>query len=93
MKVAKDGVACVRDLTNRIMANEASNGFAVVRPPGHHADSVSPCGFCLFNNVAQAAEEAFFSGAERILIVDLDVHHGHGTQRIFYDDKRLKRIL
>lgn len=89
MKVAKDGVACVRDLTNRIMANEASNGFAVVRPPGHHADSVSPCGFCLFNNVAQAAEEAFFSGAERILIVDLDVHHGHGTQRIFYDDKRV----
>ncbi|ULT94366.1 hypothetical protein L3Y34_003679 [Caenorhabditis briggsae] len=89
MKVAKDGVACVRDLTNRIMANEASNGFAVIRPPGHHADSASPCGFCLFNNVAQAAEEAFFSGAERILIVDLDVHHGQGTQRIFYEDKRV----
>ncbi|EFP07221.1 CRE-HDAC-6 protein [Caenorhabditis remanei] len=89
IKVAKDGIACVRDLTNRIMLGEAMNGFAVIRPPGHHADSSQPCGFCIFNNVAQAAEEAFFNGAERILIVDLDVHHGQGTQRIFYEDKRV----
>uniref|UniRef100_A0A1I7T3W5 histone deacetylase n=1 Tax=Caenorhabditis tropicalis TaxID=1561998 RepID=A0A1I7T3W5_9PELO len=89
IKVAKDGVACVRELANRIMMNEASNGFAIIRPPGHHADAKSPCGFCIFNNVAQAAEEAFFNGAERILIIDLDAHHGHGTQRIFYEDKRV----
>uniref|UniRef100_A0A8R1HSQ8 Histone deacetylase n=2 Tax=Caenorhabditis japonica TaxID=281687 RepID=A0A8R1HSQ8_CAEJA len=89
LKVAKNGVACVRELANRIMLNEASNGFAIIRPPGHHADSEAPCGFCVFNNVAQAAEEAFFNGAERILIVDLDVHHGQGTQRIFYEDNRV----
>ncbi|CAD6191191.1 unnamed protein product [Caenorhabditis auriculariae] len=71
------------------MGDEATNGFAVVRPPGHHADSDSANGFCIFNNAAQAAEAAFNFGADRILIVDLDVHHGQGTQRIFYDDKRV----
>ncbi|CAL2039889.1 unnamed protein product [Caenorhabditis brenneri] len=88
-KAARDGVACVRELTNRIMANEASNGFAIIRPPGHHADRDNPSGFCIYNNASQAAEEAFFNGAERILIVDLDVHHGNGTQRMFYHDKRV----
>ncbi|VDP00411.1 unnamed protein product [Heligmosomoides polygyrus] len=65
------------------------NAFALVRPPGHHADRFSASGFCIFNNAAQAAEAAFNFGADRILIVDLDVHHGNGTQQIFYEDKRV----
>ncbi|CAI2351802.1 unnamed protein product [Caenorhabditis sp. 36 PRJEB53466] len=89
IKAAKEAVACVRELTHQIMKNKAQNGFAAVRPPGHHADAKEPCGFCLFNNTAQAVEEAFNCGADRILIVDLDVHHGQGTQRIFYEDKRV----
>ncbi|CAI5448179.1 unnamed protein product [Caenorhabditis angaria] len=86
---SKQAIGCVRDLTHQIINNKAANGFAIIRPPGHHADRKDPCGFCIYNNVAQAAEEAFLNGADRILIVDLDVHHGNGTQNIFYDDKRV----
>ncbi|MEM7167207.1 MAG: histone deacetylase [Planctomycetota bacterium] len=62
-------------------------GFALVRPPGHHATSVTPMGFCLFNNVAVAAQVARLEhGVERVLIIDWDVHHGNGTEEIFYSD-------
>jgi acetoin utilization deacetylase AcuC-like enzyme len=62
------------------------NGFAFVRPPGHHALYDSAMGFCLFNNVAVAAQNAIRKhGLERVLIVDWDVHHGNGTQDYFYD--------
>jgi len=58
-------------------------GFALVRPPGHHAPPDRAMGFCIFNNVAIAARA---SGAKRVAIVDFDVHHGNGTQAIFWDD-------
>jgi acetoin utilization deacetylase AcuC-like enzyme len=59
--------------------------FALVRPPGHHAEPDRAMGFCLFNNVAVAAAHALATGRERVLVVDWDVHHGNGTQDAFYD--------
>ncbi|EYB92273.1 hypothetical protein Y032_0196g1545 [Ancylostoma ceylanicum] len=89
VEAAKSAVSCCRWLAESIVENKIPNAFALVRPPGHHADRYSACGFCLFNNAAQAAEAAFNFGADRILIVDLDIHHGQGTQQIFYEDKRV----
>ncbi len=66
--------------------------FALVRPPGHHAERDKPMGFCLYNNVAVAAAAMLASGIERVAIVDIDVHHGNGTQWIFYDDPRVLYI-
>jgi acetoin utilization deacetylase AcuC-like enzyme len=67
-----------------VMSGRASNAFALVRPPGHHAEPDKAMGFCLFNNVAIAAEAARRQGAERVLILDWDVHHGNGTQAAFW---------
>ncbi len=75
------------DLAARIASGELANGLALVRPPGHHAEAEHAMGFCLFNNVAIAARALQASGAaERILIVDWDLHHGNGTQRTFWED-------
>jgi acetoin utilization deacetylase AcuC-like enzyme len=63
--------------------------FALVRPPGHHAEQTRAMGFCLFNNVAVAAAAAIARGLSRVAIVDIDVHHGNGTQWMFYDDPRV----
>ncbi|MFL5318472.1 MAG: histone deacetylase [Myxococcaceae bacterium] len=70
-----------------VMSGRAENAFALVRPPGHHAETDRSMGFCLFNNVAIAAESARKLGAERVLILDWDVHHGNGTQWAFYGRK------
>lgn len=68
------------------MLDDADSSFALVRPPGHHAEPDRGMGFCIFNNIAIAARHAQKKGKKRILIVDWDVHHGNGTQVAFYDD-------
>lgn len=73
-----------------VISGETDNAFALVRPPGHHAEAGAAMGFCLFNNVAIGAMYAITRHKmERILIVDWDLHHGNGTQHSFYDDNRV----
>jgi histone deacetylase 6 len=74
------------DLCARVVRGELENGFALLRPPGHHAEVDRAMGFCLFNNVAVAARGAQRAGAKRVLIVDWDLHHGNGTEDIFRAD-------
>ena len=75
------------NLVDAVVARQADNGFALVRPPGHHALVHNGMGFCIFANVAVAARWAQRRhGMQRVLIVDFDVHHGNGTQDIFYND-------
>ncbi len=70
-----------------VMTGNARNAFVAMRPPGHHAGVASPMGFCFFNNAAIAARHAqTVYGAERVAILDFDVHHGNGTQEIFWSD-------
>ncbi len=86
-EAAVGAVGCSIAAVEAVMAGEARSAFCPVRPPGHHATPDRAMGFCLFNNVAIAARRAIrFDAVERVLIVDWDVHHGNGTQDIFYDD-------
>jgi acetoin utilization deacetylase AcuC-like enzyme len=73
---------------DEVMNGKIDNAFVATRPPGHHAEAATPMGFCFFNNAAVAARHAQAAhGAERVAIVDFDVHHGNGTQDIFWNDK------
>jgi acetoin utilization deacetylase AcuC-like enzyme len=79
--------AAVQAMAHALDTGETA--FALVRPPGHHAERGQAMGFCLFNNVAVAAAAALARGLERVAVVDIDVHHGNGTQHIFYTDPRV----
>lgn len=76
-------------LATKVLSGELERAVAVVRPPGHHAMRDRAMGFCLLNNVAVAAAAARASGAARVAIVDWDVHHGNGTQDIFWENERV----
>lgn len=76
----------VIEAVDRIKAGEIDRAFCAVRPPGHHAEANRAMGFCLFNNVAVGARHAGKAGYERVFIIDFDVHHGNGTQNMFYSD-------
>src|SRR5258706_10344656 len=87
LEVALKAAGGVLNAVDAVFAGKAKNAFCAVRPPGHHATPDRGMGFCLFNNVAIAARYAQRKhGMERVLIADWDVHHGNGTQDIFYSD-------
>jgi acetoin utilization deacetylase AcuC-like enzyme len=75
--------------TRAVLQGIAKNAFAIVRPPGHHAEPDRAMGFCIFNNVAVAARDALTSGLDRVAILDYDAHHGNGTQAVFLEDERV----
>ncbi|XP_028924781.1 histone deacetylase 4 isoform X9 [Ornithorhynchus anatinus] len=90
---ARLAVGCVVELVFKVATGELKNGFAVVRPPGHHAEESTPMGFCYFNSVAIAAKLLQQRlNVSKILIVDWDVHHGNGTQQAFYNDPNVLYI-
>ena len=87
LEVARRAAGGVLNAVDAVFAGTVHNAFCVVRPPGHHATPSRAMGFCIFNNVAIAARYAQRKyGAERVVIADWDVHHGNGTQDIFYRD-------
>ncbi|XP_034045428.1 histone deacetylase 5 isoform X2 [Thalassophryne amazonica] len=86
-------VGSVIELAFRVAAGELKNGFAIVRPPGHHAEESTAMGFCFFNSVAVTAKLLQQKlGVDKILIVDWDIHHGNGTQQAFYSDPNVLYI-
>jgi acetoin utilization deacetylase AcuC-like enzyme len=88
LEAALRGAGATCDAIDAVMQGTAKNAFVPVRPPGHHATPDRAMGFCLFNNVGVAARYAQqrYKEIERVAIIDWDVHHGNGTQGIFYDD-------
>jgi len=82
------GAVCAA--VDAVALREAKNAFCAVRPPGHHAEATKAMGFCLFNSVAIGAQHARAAhGLKRVAVVDFDVHHGNGTQAMFWDDPEL----
>ena len=89
-EAALRGVGAATRAVDAVMNREVENVFCAMRPPGHHAESRRAMGFCIFNNAAIAAHYAReVYGAERVAVVDFDVHHGNGTQDIFWNDPDL----
>ena len=87
LQAALTGIGGAMAAVDDVFTGRADNVFVAARPPGHHAEKMTAMGFCFFNNAAIAARHAQRThGAERIAIVDWDVHHGNGTQDIFWDD-------
>ena len=81
---AGGAIACTRAVLN----GDAKNAFALVRPPGHHAEPDHVMGFCIFNNIAIAVRDALSNGMERVMVIDFDAHHGNGTQAACMEDDR-----
>jgi acetoin utilization deacetylase AcuC-like enzyme len=87
-EAALTGIGAANAAVDDVFTGTADNVFVASRPPGHHAEKTKAMGFCFFNNAAIAARHAQRKhGAERVAIVDWDVHHGNGTQDIFWDDQ------
>lgn len=84
LRAAGGVIACTR----AVIDGDAKNAFALVRPPGHHAEPERAMGFCIFNNIAIAAREAIANGIERVMVIDYDAHHGNGTQAACMNDDR-----
>jgi len=86
-EVVLRGVGATVQAVDKVLTGEVQNAFVACRPPGHHAETERAMGFCLFNNISIGARHAQIKhGLSRVAIVDFDVHHGNGTQEIFYSD-------
>ncbi len=89
-KAAYDAVGAIINAIDAVMNKEFDNAFCVVRPPGHHAEKEQAMGFCVFNNVAIGATYLMEKyKMNKVAIIDFDVHHGNGTQDIFYNEKKV----
>ncbi len=83
------GAGAVLRAVDMVLAGEVRNAFAAIRPPGHHAETETSMGFCLFGNAALAAKHALdHHGLKRVTVIDFDVHHGNGTQDLLWDEPR-----
>ncbi|HTI95750.1 MAG TPA: histone deacetylase family protein [Rudaea sp.] len=89
LEAALRAAGAVCSAVDALIGGEDTRAFCAVRPPGHHATRDTAMGFCLFNNVAAGAAQALTRGLERVAIVDFDVHHGNGTQDIFWNEPRV----
>ncbi len=90
--IAKKSAGGAISAVKAVLAGEADNAYALIRPPGHHAEPDAGGGFCIFSNAAVAAAYALEQGLERVAIVDWDVHHGNGTESCFWEDGRVLTI-
>lgn len=92
-EVARLAASAAVRATQAVLEGEVTNAFSLMRPPGHHALSTRAMGYCIFNNIAIAAHAALRQyGLERVMIVDLDAHHGNGTEEIFYGSRQVLTI-
>jgi len=89
LEAAQRAAGAVCAAVDALIDGKCARAFCAVRPPGHHATRDTAMGFCLFNNVAVGAAHALARDIERVAIVDFDVHHGNGTQDIFWNDPRV----
>ena len=89
LDAARRGVGAVCKAVDMVLGGEVANAFCAIRPPGHHAETETPMGFCLFGNAAIGAKRAMEEhGLDRVAVVDFDVHHGNGTQDLLWNEKR-----
>ena len=89
LNAALHGLGGNQAALDAVIAGEVTNAFVAMRPPGHHAETATAMGFCLFGNVAIAAKRALdHHGLNRVAVVDFDVHHGNGTQDLLWDEPR-----
>lgn len=89
LNAAYRGAGAVMKAVDLVLAGEVGNAFCAIRPPGHHAETAKPMGFCLFGNAALAAKYALDDhGLSRVAVVDFDVHHGNGTQDLLWNEAR-----